>query len=93
MTWRLLLKRTDVECLCKLMTTIGKVLDHAKACPYMEACFAKMTQMSKNVSVQRTSVDWPARLPSILHPLFVLLQTQLRMRFMLMDVVDLRARL
>jgi len=38
----------DVECLCKLMTTIGKQIDQAKAKTYMDEYFSRMNEMSNN---------------------------------------------
>ena len=38
----------EVECLCKLMTTIGKSIDHAKAKSHMDEYFSRMKEMSSN---------------------------------------------
>ncbi|KAG9440334.1 hypothetical protein H6P81_020499 [Aristolochia fimbriata] len=38
----------DVEALCKLMTTIGEMIDHPKAKEHMDAYFEMMYQMSTN---------------------------------------------
>lgn len=38
----------EVECLCKLMTTIGKSIDHAKAKSHMDEYFSRMKEMSAN---------------------------------------------
>ncbi|CAG8528476.1 19478_t:CDS:10, partial [Gigaspora margarita] len=56
----------EMESLCKLMTTVGQQLDHAKAKSHMDAYFHRMEDISKN-----------SKLSS-------------RIKFMLMDVIDLR---
>ncbi|CAG8570984.1 22012_t:CDS:10 [Dentiscutata erythropus] len=56
----------EMESLCKLMTTVGQQLDHAKAKSHMDAYFLRMEDISKN-----------SKLSS-------------RIKFMLMDVIDLR---
>ncbi|CAG8529440.1 12974_t:CDS:10, partial [Gigaspora rosea] len=56
----------EMESLCKLMTTVGQQLDHAKAKSHMDAYFTRMEDISKN-----------SKLSS-------------RIKFMLMDVIDLR---
>jgi len=38
----------SVECLCKLMTTIGKSIDHQRAKSHMDEYFTRMTEMSRN---------------------------------------------
>jgi len=38
----------DLEALCKLLGTIGKALDHAKAAQYMNIYFQRLTSFSKN---------------------------------------------
>ncbi|XP_068653716.1 eukaryotic translation initiation factor 4G-like isoform X2 [Aristolochia californica] len=38
----------DVEALCKLMTTIGEMIDHPKAKEHMDAYFEMMSQLSTN---------------------------------------------
>ncbi|KWU41598.1 ARM repeat-containing protein, partial [Rhodotorula sp. JG-1b] len=57
----------DIESLCRLLTTVGKGLDNAKAKQHMDVYFSRMRTIADNPKV--TS----------------------RMRFMIMDVVDLRA--
>lgn len=57
----------DLEALCKLMNTIGKVLDVPKAKGYMDAYFKRMKNLTQNPNI-----------PS-------------RIRFLLLDVLDLRA--
>ncbi|XP_010269861.1 PREDICTED: eukaryotic translation initiation factor 4G-like isoform X3 [Nelumbo nucifera] len=41
----------DVEALCKLMSTIGEMIDHAKAKEHMDAYFDMMTQLSTNMKL------------------------------------------
>jgi translation initiation factor 4G len=38
----------NVEALCKLMSTIGHMIDHAKAKEFIDAYFDRMTKMSNN---------------------------------------------
>ncbi|XP_071551086.1 eukaryotic translation initiation factor 4 gamma 2 isoform X1 [Panulirus ornatus] len=57
----------DLECLCQIMRTCGKVLDKPKAKPLMDQYFERMYQLSSNVELLS------------------------RIRFMLQDVLDLRA--
>lgn len=38
----------DIEALCRLMTSIGAQIDHAKAQPYMDQYFARMRELIKN---------------------------------------------
>lgn len=38
----------DIESVCKLLTTIGKHLDHPAAKPYMDKYFARMEDLSKS---------------------------------------------
>ncbi|CAG8571783.1 3414_t:CDS:2, partial [Cetraspora pellucida] len=56
----------EMESLCKLMTTVGQQLDHAKAKTHMDTYFGRMEEMSKNMKLSS------------------------RIRFMIMDVIDLR---
>lgn len=57
----------DLECLCQIMKTCGKVLDKPKAKPLMDQYFERMYQLSSSVELLA------------------------RIRFMLQDVLDLRA--
>ncbi|PKI75270.1 hypothetical protein CRG98_004310 [Punica granatum] len=41
----------DLEALCKLMSTIGEMIDQPKAKSYMDAYFDKMTVLSKNMTL------------------------------------------
>nr|DAD18288.1 TPA_asm: hypothetical protein HUJ06_019751 [Nelumbo nucifera] len=41
----------DVEALCKLMSTIGEMIDHAKAKEHMDAYFDMMIQLSNNMKL------------------------------------------
>ncbi|KAL2491341.1 Eukaryotic translation initiation factor 4G [Abeliophyllum distichum] len=41
----------DVEALCKLMSTIGEIIDHPKAKEYMDAYFDHMAQFSNNMKL------------------------------------------
>jgi len=41
----------EVECLCKLMTTIGKSIDHPKARSHMDEYFTRMKEMSQNLNL------------------------------------------
>lgn len=41
----------DLEALCKLMTTIGKVLDVPKAKGYMDAYFKRMKTLTQNPNI------------------------------------------
>ncbi|KAF5201308.1 Eukaryotic translation initiation factor 4g like, partial [Thalictrum thalictroides] len=41
----------DVEALCKLMSTIGEMIDHPKAKEHMDAYFDKMLKFSNNMNV------------------------------------------
>ncbi|CAA3032102.1 eukaryotic translation initiation factor 4G isoform X1 [Olea europaea subsp. europaea] len=41
----------DVEALCKLMSTIGEIIDHPKAKEHMDAYFDIMAQMSSNMKL------------------------------------------
>ncbi|KAJ0112770.1 hypothetical protein Patl1_00050 [Pistacia atlantica] len=41
----------DVEALCKLMSTIGEMIDHPKAKEYMEAYFERMAKLSNNMKL------------------------------------------
>ncbi|KAL3931794.1 MAG: hypothetical protein SGPRY_000977 [Prymnesium sp.] len=38
----------EIECLCKLLTTIGKMIDHPKAKPHMDQYFVRMQEMAGN---------------------------------------------
>ncbi len=38
----------DMEALCRLMTTIGRLLDHPKAKDYMDTYFARMKELARN---------------------------------------------
>ncbi|XP_076801566.1 eukaryotic translation initiation factor 4 gamma 2-like [Clavelina lepadiformis] len=58
----------DLECLCQIMTTCGRRLDHARAKSLMDQYFDRLDYL------QRKKTDLPARI-----------------RFMLQDVIDLRA--
>ncbi|XP_069192626.1 eukaryotic translation initiation factor 4 gamma 2 isoform X7 [Procambarus clarkii] len=57
----------DLECLCQIMRTCGKVLDKPKAKPLMDQYFERIYQLSSNMELLA------------------------RIRFMLQDVLDLRA--
>jgi translation initiation factor 4G len=59
-------EEAEVESLCKLLTTIGKYLDHPAAAENMKQYFLRIAELSKNEV-----------LPS-------------RIRFMLLDLIDLR---
>ncbi|CAK9318906.1 unnamed protein product [Citrullus colocynthis] len=41
----------DIEALCKLMTTIGEMIDHPKAKEHMNAYFEMMTKLSNNMKL------------------------------------------
>jgi len=41
----------EIECLCKLLTTIGQMIDHARAKPHMDQYFTRMAEMSQNQSL------------------------------------------
>ncbi|MBA0854447.1 hypothetical protein Goshw_030498 [Gossypium schwendimanii] len=41
----------DVEALCKLMSTIGDMIDHPKAKVHMDAYFERMTKLSNNMKL------------------------------------------
>ncbi|KAL2455286.1 Eukaryotic translation initiation factor 4G [Forsythia ovata] len=41
----------DVEALCKLMSTIGEIIDHPKAKEYMDSYFDRMAQFSNNMKL------------------------------------------
>ncbi|XP_009619115.1 eukaryotic translation initiation factor 4G-like isoform X1 [Nicotiana tomentosiformis] len=41
----------DIEALCKLMSTIGDMIDHSKAKDYMDAYFDMMTTMANNTDL------------------------------------------
>ncbi|KAE8660861.1 Eukaryotic translation initiation factor 4G [Hibiscus syriacus] len=41
----------DVEALCKLMSTIGEMIDHPRAKVYMDAYFGWMTKLSNNMKL------------------------------------------
>ncbi|KAG8664037.1 hypothetical protein MANES_01G273000v8 [Manihot esculenta] len=41
----------DIEALCKLMTTIGDMIDHTKAKEHMDAYFERMAILSKNMKL------------------------------------------
>ncbi|KAE8672146.1 Eukaryotic translation initiation factor 4G [Hibiscus syriacus] len=41
----------DVEALCKLMSTIGEMIDHPRAKVYMDAYFERMTKLSNNMKL------------------------------------------
>ncbi|XP_057979694.1 eukaryotic translation initiation factor 4G isoform X2 [Malania oleifera] len=41
----------DVEALCKLMSTIGEMIDHPKAKAYMDAYFDRMADLSNNMEL------------------------------------------
>lgn len=57
----------EIESLCKLMTTVGKLLDTEKARGHMDVYFQRMKEMSTNEAAINS-----------------------RMRFMLIDVIELR---
>ncbi|XP_019156331.1 PREDICTED: eukaryotic translation initiation factor 4G-like [Ipomoea nil] len=56
----------DIEALCKLMCTIGEMIDHAKAKDQMDTYFEILSNLANNTDLSS------------------------RLRFMLMDVIDLR---
>ncbi|XP_028777983.1 eukaryotic translation initiation factor 4G isoform X1 [Neltuma alba] len=41
----------DIEALCKLMSTIGEIIDHPKAKEHMDAYFERMILLSKNMNL------------------------------------------
>ncbi|KAL8227944.1 hypothetical protein R6Q57_015528 [Mikania cordata] len=41
----------DIEALCKLMSTIGEMIDHQKAKEHMDAYFEQMLQLSNNMAL------------------------------------------
>jgi len=41
----------EVECLCKLMTSIGSLIDHARAKSHMDEYFSRMQAMSGNMEL------------------------------------------
>ena len=41
----------DVEALCKLMATIGRLIDHARAKDHMDAYFRRIDGLSKNKTI------------------------------------------
>jgi translation initiation factor 4G len=41
----------DIESLCKLLTTVGKLLDTQRAGPHMDIYFARMRELSRNPKV------------------------------------------
>jgi translation initiation factor 4G len=41
----------DIESLCKLLSTVGKLLETQRAGPYMDIYFARMRELSKNPKV------------------------------------------
>ncbi|KAH7864688.1 hypothetical protein Vadar_032685 [Vaccinium darrowii] len=41
----------DIEALCKLMNTIGEMIDHPKAKPFMDAYFDRMAKLSNNMNL------------------------------------------
>lgn len=41
----------DVEALCKLMSTIGEIIDHSKAKEHMDAYFDRMAKLSSNMKL------------------------------------------
>jgi len=41
----------EVECLCKLMTTVGSLIDHERAKSHMDEYFNRMTLMSNNADL------------------------------------------
>ncbi|XP_028102287.1 eukaryotic translation initiation factor 4G-like isoform X1 [Camellia sinensis] len=41
----------DIEALCKLMSTIGEMIDHPKAKEHMDAYFERMTNLSTNMKL------------------------------------------
>lgn len=46
-------KQEDVECLCKLLTTVGQQIDaNPKATPRMDAYFGRITRMSVNKNLE-----------------------------------------
>ncbi|PWN49489.1 hypothetical protein IE53DRAFT_141109 [Violaceomyces palustris] len=57
----------EIESLCKLMTTVGKLLDTEKARGHIDVYFQRMREMSQNEATINS-----------------------RMRFMLLDVIELR---
>lgn len=45
-------KQEDLECLAKLMSTVGRQLDTVKAQMYMNAYFERVAMLSKNMSLE-----------------------------------------
>jgi hypothetical protein len=46
-------KQEDVECLCKLLTTVGQQIDaNVKSVPKMDAYFGRITRMSVNKNLE-----------------------------------------
>ncbi|TQD69474.1 hypothetical protein C1H46_044993 [Malus baccata] len=41
----------DIEALCKLISTIGEMIDHPKAKEYMDAYFERMKSLSNNMKL------------------------------------------
>ena len=41
----------DIEALCKLMSTIGEMIDHPKAKEHMDAYFEMMRSLSNNMNL------------------------------------------
>ncbi|KAM1124994.1 hypothetical protein ACFX11_040513 [Malus domestica] len=47
----------DIEALCKLMSTIGEMIDHPKAKEYMDAYFERMKSLSNNMKLSSSVRD------------------------------------
>ncbi|XP_072172101.1 eukaryotic translation initiation factor 4 gamma 2-like [Diadema setosum] len=44
-------KAEDLECLCKIITTVGRQLDHDKARAWMDTYFERMTRFSESIEL------------------------------------------
>lgn len=45
-------KQEDLECLAKLMSTVGRQLDNPKAKKHMDAYFERVSRLSKNMTLE-----------------------------------------
>ncbi len=45
-------KQEDLECLAKLMSTVGRQLDNPNAKNHMDAYFQRVSMLSKNMSLE-----------------------------------------
>lgn len=75
----------EIECLCKLLTTVGQILDIPKACAHMDVYFSRMKELCKNPNV---SAQMQSMLQVSMRALFTAKSTSPAIQ----EVIELRER-